>query len=269
MALLPAGFALPPLPYLLALLLLGGAVAYLFVQRSPAVTDRTVAALTPWMLAGAWLHVLHVVGGAPGVLDPLLGTPSVYVSTAILAGGIWVGADAADLPVPTVLAGSGVLLAGFTLAGSALWALENGSLSVFWPAVAAVIGVGLGLLGWVALQRVEPAVAVASTGGALALVAHSVDAISTAVGIDILGAAERTPLSRYIIELGAALPTADLIGTTWLFVVVKVALASFLVWILADYVREDPRDGRLLLVLVAAVGLGPGAHNLLLFTISG
>jgi len=38
--------------------------------------------------------------------------------------------------------------------------------------------------------------------------------------------------------------------------------------LLADSVREDPAEGRLLFVLVAAVGLGPGAHNLLLFTIS-
>jgi uncharacterized membrane protein len=35
------------------------------------------------------------------------------------------------------------------------------------------------------------------------------------------------------------------------------------------YVRETPREGTLLLGFVAAVGLGPAAHNLLLFTIAG
>lgn len=269
MAILPEGFALPPLPYLLALLVAGGAVAHLFAERSPPVTDRDVAALTPWMVAGAWLHVLHVVGAAPAALDPLLGTPSVYLSVAVLAGAIWLGADAADLPVAAVLATVGTLLAGVALAGNVAWGIERGSLAVVWPAVAAVLGVGLGGVGWLALRRAKPEVAVAGVGGALSFVAHALDGVSTAVGIDVLGATERTPLSRYIIELGAALPTADLVGTTWLFVAVKLGLAALLVWLLADYVREDPREGRLLLVLVAAVGLGPGAHNLLLFAITG
>lgn len=269
MAILPEGFALPPLPYLLALLLAGAAVAYLFSERNPPVTDRVVVALAPWMLAGAWLHVLHVVGGSPAALDPLLGTPSVYLSTAVLAGAFWLGADAADLPIASVLAGVGVVLAGLGLAANVLWGLERGSLAVFWPAVAAVLGVGLGVAGWLILHRVHPGVAVAGVGGVLAFVAHTLDGISTAVGIDVLGATERTPLSRLIIDLGAALPTADFIGTVWLFVLVKLSLAALLVWILADYVREDPRGGRLLLVLVAAVGLGPGAHNLVLFAITG
>lgn len=269
MALLPAGFALPPLPYLLGLLVVGGAVAALFSRRVPPVSDRVVAALAPWMVAGAWLHVLRVVGGAPDALDPLLGTPSVYVSTAILAGAVWLAADAAALPVPPVLGGAGVLLAGFALVGNVSTALGADGLSLFWPGVAAVGGIALGLVGWVALRRYRPEVAVAGVGGALALVAHSLDGVSTAVGIDVLHATERTPLSRYIIEFGAALPTADLLGSTWLFVVVKVALACFLVWLLADYVREEPETGRLLFVLVAAVGLGPGAHNLLLFAITG
>jgi uncharacterized membrane protein len=38
--------------------------------------------------------------------------------------------------------------------------------------------------------------------------------------------------------------------------------------VLADYVEEDPRWGLLLVGVVTAVGLGPGAHNLVLFAIS-
>lgn len=37
---------------------------------------------------------------------------------------------------------------------------------------------------------------------------------------------------------------------------------------MADYVREEPTEGYLLLGLVAAVGLGPGVHNLVLFSIA-
>jgi len=132
-----------------------------------------------------------------------------------------------------------------------------------------VLGVGLGAVVWTGLKRVRPEVRVTGTAGALAVVAHSVDGVSTAIGIDVLGATERTPLSRAIIEFGALLPTADLLGAAWLFVVVKAVLACFVVTVMVEYVRDEPAEGRLLLALVAAVGLGPGAHNLLLFTITG
>ena len=65
------------------------------------------------------------------------------------------------------------------------------------------------------------------------------------------------------------MPTAEVLGTVWLFVLVKIALATVVVTFLAESVRERPREGYLLLALVAAVGLGPGAHNLLLFTVLG
>ena len=54
-----------------------------------------------------------------------------------------------------------------------------------------------------------------------------------------------------------------------MFVTVKIALAVFVTWLLADTVRERPREGYLFCALVAAVGLGPGAHNLILFTVAG
>lgn len=269
MAILPAGFALPPLPYLLALLVALGAVGYGLRERKPPVDDRFVGALVPWMLAGAWLHVLNVVGAAPAPIDPLLGTPAAYLSTAALAGAVWLAADWLDRETAPVLFGAGILVALAALATGAVWATEVGNLSPLWPAVAAVLGVALGAAVWAGLRRARPDVGVTGIAGALVVVAHSLDGVSTAIGIDILGATERTPLSRAIIEFGAALPTAELIGAAWLFVVVKAALACFVVVMMADYVREDPREGRLLLALVAAVGLGPGAHNLLLFTITG
>jgi uncharacterized membrane protein len=269
MAILPAGFALPPLPYLLALLVVGGAVAYGLRERRPAVDDRFIGALVPWMLVGAWTHVLHVVGAAPALVDPLLGTPAAYLSTAVLAGAVWLAADtfANETPLFLLTVGCGVAVVVFT-AGIG-WAMTAGTPAPFWPAVAAVLGTVLGAVVWAGLIRFRPEVKVTGAAGALAVFAHSIDGVSTAIGIDILGATERTPLSREIIEFGAALPTADLLGAAWLFVVVKAALACFVVTVMVEYVREDPAEGRLLLALVAAVGLGPGAHNLLLFAITG
>jgi uncharacterized membrane protein len=268
MPLLPAGFALPPLPYLLAIVLAGGAVAVALRRRDPAVSDRLVLALVPWMLAGAWLHVLQVVGAAPDLVDPLLGTPAAYLTTAILAGAVWLAVDSLGIDTEGGFAAGGTVLALVALTVGLRWGFSEGVFAPVWPAVAAVLGVVLGLGVWVGSRRLYPGIADAGAAGALAVTAHSLDGISTAIGIDVLGATERTPLSRAIIEFGATLPTADLLGSAWLFVLVKLALGAGVTALLAESVREAPRQGRLLLAFVAAVGLGPGAHNLLLFTIT-
>jgi uncharacterized membrane protein len=46
-----------------------------------------------------------------------------------------------------------------------------------------------------------------------------------------------------------------------------VALATALIVFIGEYAAEEPERGYLLLGGVAAVGLGPGAHNLVLFAI--
>jgi uncharacterized membrane protein len=220
------------------------------------------------MLAGAWLHVLHVVGAAPAVVDPLLGTPAAYLTTAVLAGAVWLGVDAASVATERAFAVAGAVLAAVALAVGFQWGFTEGTIGVAWPVVAGVLGVAVGLGVWAALVRAYPGVGDAGFAGALAVVAHSVDGVSTAIGIDVLDATERTPLSRAIIEFGATLPTAEFLGSAWLFVLVKLALGAGITALLAESVRDVPRQGRLLLVFVAAVGLGPGAHNLLLFSIS-
>jgi uncharacterized membrane protein len=119
---------------------------------------------------------------------------------------------------------------------------------------------------WLFLRRFAPGVATTGRLGALAVGAHALDGVSTAVGIDLLGFSERTPLSRLVIEFGASLPTP--VGGGWLFVLVKLVVAAVVVVALTETVREAPTQGRLLLGFVAAVGLGPGAHNVLLFTVA-
>lgn len=265
---LPEGFALPALPYLVALLAGLAAVAWGFRRRRPAVTETRVVALTPWMLAGAALHVLYVVDAVPAVFAPLFGTPSVYASVAVVGGAVWLAAEAADRPVARTLAVAGSVLVVPALAAALAVGASRGTLAPFWPAVAAVVGVAVGLATWFGLRHAVPAVGVAGRVGALVVVAHAVDGVSTAVGVDLLGYGERTPLSRYILEFAAGLPTAGVIGAGWLFVLVKLAVASLVVVLMADVVREEPDEGYPLLGLVAAVGLGPATHNLVLFTIA-
>jgi uncharacterized membrane protein len=269
--LLPSGFALPPLPYLLGLLVAVGSVAGLLSRLDPEVTPAVVAGFAPWMVAGGAGYALFQVGGVPAPVAPLFGSPAVYLSTFVLGGLVWaalrasgVQTDSWSFPsVPSLLLVSGIAVA---LAVAGLAFLSAGQLRPLLPGLGLVVAVVLGLAVWAGVRRVRPVTRVAGAAGFVLVFGHVLDGVSTAVGTDLLGFGEQTPLSRLLIEAGAALTPG--IGGGWLFVLVKTALAAVVLVVLADYLEEDPRWGSLLVGLTAAVGLGPGAHNLVLFTIA-
>jgi uncharacterized membrane protein len=268
---LPSGFALPPLPYLLGLLLAVVAVLALLRRVDPAVTPAVVAGFAPWMVAGAAGYALFQVGAVPLVVAPLFGSPAVYLSTFVLAGLVWVAVDAGGFPAdswalrstPSLLFLSGSATAGAVL-GAALVTADR--LRPLLPGVGLLVSLVLATLVWLALRRARPVVRVAGPAGFVLVFGHVLDGVSTAVGVDLMGFGEQTPLSRIVIETGAALVPGA--GGGWLFVLVKTALAAVVLVVLADYVEEDPRWGSILVGAVAAVGLGPGAHNVVLFVIA-
>ena len=268
---LPSGFALPPLPYLLGLLVAVVAVVGLLRRADPAVTPAVVAGFAPWMVAGAAGYALFQVGGVPDAVAPLFGSPAVYLSTFVVAGLVWAALDAGAYPanswslrsVPGLLLLSGAGTAG-AVVGAAFVTADR--LRLLLPGLGLVVALGLAVAVWVALRRARPVVRVAGPAGFVLVIGHVLDGVSTAVGTDLLGFGEQTPLSRLLIEFGASLTPG--LGGGWLFVLVKTALAAVVLVVLADYVREDPRWGSLLVGVVAAVGLGPGAHNLVLFVIA-
>lgn len=270
---LPADFGLPPLPYLLALAVAAaGAVGALYVRRPP-VTAATVTALAPWMAAGGALYALYQAGVVPGRVAPFFGSPAVYVTVGVIAGLLW--AAVADRPsgsweptgAPAVLAGAGGAVLAIALVFAAVVTTPNAGGGTPLLSVGILLSaVAVSAVAWVALNRLTDVSAV-GTVGVITVFGHALDGISTAVGYDLLGFGEQTPLSRLIIEAGGALPTADLLGAAWLFALVKVALGAAIVALFEEYVRSEPTEGYLLLGLIAAVGLGPGFHNLVLFAI--
>ncbi len=270
---LPSDFALPDGPYLVGLLVgVAIAIAVLY-RRRPPVTAATVTALAPWMAAGGTLYALYQAGTPPEYVAPLLSSPAVYATVGILAAFMW--ASVADRPSDTwgsegaaaPLAGSGTILllaALFAAAAGptprAVGAHPLVSVGIF------VASIAVAAVTWAIVSRLAD-VSATGTVGALVVFGHTLDGISTAVGYDLLGFGEQTPLSRLIIETGGALPTAELIGAAWLFVLVKILLGAVVVVLFESYVREEPVEGYLLLGLILAVGLGPGFHNLVLFAI--
>jgi uncharacterized membrane protein len=270
-----AVFRLPPRPYLAALAVGAVAVVAALYRRRPPVTAATVTALAPWVAAGGALYALHQVGIPRDSLDPLFGSPAVYVTVGILAGGVW--AAVADRPAdswsassaPALLAGIGgaLLLAALVAAAFGPTPSGAGAGTPVASIAIAVVSVAVAATAWGVLRRVRDVGATGSVGS-LAVFGHTLDGVSTAVGYDLLGFGEQTPLSRLIIDAGAALPTAELIGAGWLFAAVKVGLGVAVVALFEEYVRADPTEGYALLGLIVAVGLGPGVHNIVLFAIA-
>lgn len=265
---LPEGFVLPPVPYLLALALALGGVAIGLSRRNVAFGGAHVLALVPWMVTGSALHVLYVLESVPAVLAPLLGTPSVYGSVAAVAGAVWLAADVLEGSVPRWLAAVGgvAALAAVLVVGAV--GVARGSVRPLPSLAALLVAVVLTAVAWFGLRRVRPGVADVGWVGVLALGAHALDGVSTAVGVGWLNFGERTPLSRELIEFGAGLPPAGVLGDAWLFVLVKVVLVAWVVSLFVGYVRESPAEGYGLLGVVTAVGLGPAVHNLLLFAVA-
>ena len=264
--LLPAGTTLPPAPYLLVVLLAAGGVVAALRRRRPRVTARRVLALAPWIALGSAAHVLYVVDALPSALAPFAGSPTVYLTVGTLAGAAWLAADAVR---PDRVAASLAVAGGLLLMPVVAVAVGTGlsPAGARWSAVALALTVPIAGAAWVGLTRVRPEAAITGGVGALAVFGHALDGVSTAVGTTQLGFGERTPLSRLLLEVGG-LPSLPVVGEGWLFLLVKLAVATAVVWLFAAYVREEPGEGYLLLGFVAAMGLGPAAHNLLLFSVA-
>ncbi len=271
---LPEGFVLPPWYLLVPLLVFLAAIGGILWTIDPPVTDRTVLAFAPWMMFGSTLHVLHRIDAYPDSIAILFTTPSVYIVTAVVAGGFWIlsaflYAAGLQRSIARVVGISGtaffVVFAMFTIVSH--W--EQGAIDPFWPVIAVVVSGVVTALAWLVLSLwFTDVAAVTSLTGVLVVFGHTLDGVSTAIGYDVLGASEEVPLSLLILEAGNALPTAEYIGGGWLFVLVKLTLALGILAIFKEYVQEAPRQARLILGLVAAVGLGPGVHNVLLFTLA-
>ena len=274
---LPEGSTLPPPRVLLVLAIALVGVVLVLRRIAPRVTDRVVVAFAPWMVAGSSCYVLYQVDAVPPAVSPFFSSPTVYASVAVLAGAVWAATAAVGLPadrwrLPSVPGVVG-LVGGIAAIAAVGWALAFGTgtregLMLAWPSAGLVIAVLLAAVVWGGLRRIAPETRITGDVGALAVFGHTLDGVSTAVGIDVLGFGEQSPFSRAIITFAADLPTAPVLGAAWLFILVKLVLAAVVVVLMSGYVREEPAEGYLLLGAVAAVGLGPGAHNLLLFTIA-
>ena len=74
------------------------------------------------------------------------------------------------------------------------------------------------------------------------------------------------PINRGLVEIGSQFPDwiTNIIGTAWPFLVIKVGAALLVIYIFdKEAMEENPGWTILLLIVIIAVGLGPGMRDLL------
>jgi uncharacterized membrane protein len=273
MTLLPEGLVVPPLPYAVVLGVLTVAVALALYRLEPAVEETIVLGAVPWMAAGASAHVFfqleRVVDVYPDAIESLAAAPAIYVTTFVGFGAVWAGLAAVERDADT---GRGLAAAG-TVALLALLAFAGvrgayDGVKPVWPLIGLVVTIPLTAVVYAAVAAKWPEEA--SKAGALGMLtvfAHALDGVTTTVGIDVLNQAERSPLPDRIMEFAGTLPTEPFLGTGWLFVLVKLAVAAAIVVAFAEYMDDAPERGTLLFGAVVALGLGPAVNNLVLFAL--
>lgn len=267
-------YALPGLVYVVPLFLSFLGIAALLWAIRPPTTDWTVVSFAPWMGIGSILHLLTFLDAYPAIVEPLFGPVTVYVTTAIFGGFVWITMTfvASVRKGLDIYYGLGMVGGGIAIMLSVflfLVGINAGTFNPVFPLFGTIIAALVTALAWVLLSLTYTDIA-RYTGrtGAFVVFAHALDGVSTAMGYDLLGAGERTPVSRMVLEFAAGLPTAEYVGAGWLFVVIKVVLALVIVAAFREFLEESPRRARLLLAFVAAVGFGPGVFNLLQFTVT-
>lgn len=276
-------FAIPPLLHSATLVVGCTIVLSLLWVTRPPVNQRTVVAFVPWIVSGAALHVFYQLGEIyqvqiyPPEFEPLFSAPAVYATTFLVMGIIWILSVSA-IP-PDKMRTRGPLLLGLVGFGVSIPLLglvvfqgqdpQVAPMEPTWPFVAlglAVVSTALVyfLLGYWRTY----VIARARMAGAVVIFAHLFDAITTAIGYDILDVGERSAIPRVILEFSADLPTAETLGAGWLFVLFKLIMACAIVVYFADDLKRHEKQTNILFAIVAAVGLGPASYNFLLFVLS-
>jgi uncharacterized membrane protein len=276
-------FALPPLIHSVSLLIGSLIVAVLLFAIRPPVNQRTVLAFIPWMVSGGVLHVFYQLGEIflvqiyPSDIAPLFAAPAVYLTTFIGMGGVWavstmiVPSKKLRQRVPQYLGAMGVGTA-FPLVALVFWQGLDPAVSPMepvWPVFGLIISLVLTAIIYFLIGAWRTyIIARAKYVGALVIFAHLFDGVTTAIGVDVLDAGERSAIPRAIIDFTAGLPTADLLGSGWLFVLFKAFLASAIVVYFAQDLQENETPTNLLFAFVVALGFGPAIHNFFLFILS-
>lgn len=269
--------------YVVVLLIALSGVVFLMARLGVGTEKRFYWALVPFMFFGGALRVVEdahnaMEGGgllASYPVNTLFISPIIYftvfaitVVALLIASGLVSQGYAADLHGPLFGLGTGILV--LTVAYLFSLAAAPNNPAVFYPQVLVAMLLGTVVAAaatWYAIEAFLPTLnAGTGTVGAMVLFAHALDGVANVVGLDYMTAlgagpnlVPKHPVNQFIV---------DAAGAAWPFLVVKLAAATFVIWIFEDDLfEESPRYTMLLLIAVTAVGLGPGTRDMLRATL--
>jgi len=277
--------------YAITLLFMLTGVVFL-LERLGVGEDRGLFyGLLPFMFFGGALRVVEDADNAVGTSvhdaihypwNALIISPIIYftvfaVAVAALVVAVWLERTGRVERYEYPLAGIGAAALALTLA-YLLWLAATTPQVSFHPqfTVLTLLFATLAAGGtWYLLERMAPEVNV-GTGlmGLLVIWGHAVDGVSNVIGLNFakeLGLpadlVPKHPVNRAIIDVTQQFLPASVIrftGDAWPFLVVKLVVATGVVWVFNDDIfEESPRFTVLLLIAILAVGLGPGTRDML------
>ncbi len=276
--------------YMVTLLVMLSGIVFLLRRLDIGTGRRFFYALFPFMFFGGALRVVEDANDTPGAAEALISypwntlviSPIIYFTVFAVTLVAVVGSVALErrgvtetYELPLLVAGTAIL--AVTLGYLAAMAVGTDDV-VFYPQVLVVILLGATLAAgatWALIERFAPGVNAGTERiGFVIIWGHAVDGVANVVGLDwmtALGAGRnlvpKHPVNQAVVDFAAAtLPPSVLAvtGDAWPFLLVKLAAATFVVWVFEESVfEESPRYTMLLLVAVLAVGLGPGTRDML------
>jgi uncharacterized membrane protein len=271
---------------------------YFFLREYDLVNDvELYYPLVPYMLLGGALRVVEdstdtaVDNGVEPLisypLNSLLVSPVIYFVLFVITLGAIVGTEVLEdrgvvADSYRALGNLGVAMLGLTLAYLAYLGATKEYVYLFpqMLAVTVVLASAIAYVVWRWLETRWPEI-LAATGaiGYFVLWGHAIDGVANVISADFIhaiGLPERFnyfpkhPANAFVIDATTAIQPESIsavVGTSWPFLVVKMIVASLVLWLFTDeFIEESPRYALLLLVAVTAVGLGPGTRDMLRVT---
>lgn len=278
---------------LLVLLLFG---VYLLLLRLDLGSSPTlIYGLFPFVLLGGTLRTIEDAStalleatGSPALPFPysaIIISPFIYGTMFVLTlGALGASLYLADRDIvaryETALGAIGIALLTIAIAYLGYLTVTTARLTVT-PAIPVITfggaALGAGLL-WILTERYIPVVN-DGTGrvGVLIIWGHLVDGIANVVNLDwaaAFGLPEYGPkhvVNAAVRSLTEAIQPAwlsDAIGITWPFIILKAAAALLIVYLFNEEIYDQaPQYTVLMLLIVLAVGLGPGTRNVIRATL--
>ena len=274
--------------------LLGMLIGVVFLLRRLEVGDelRFFYALFPFMLLGGALRTVEDSGVAalragtepliPFPASALLISPFIYFTAfgvtlaCVLAAYALADRGVVDDYARPLFA-MGALALAASLAYLSFLAAATDYVE-FYPQVLAltlVIATAATAVTWKVATASEPTIR-RGTGvaGIVIIWGHAIDGVANVIGLNwmpaLTGTANLVPkhvVNALIVNwTGRLLPSSivAVTGDAWPFLLVKLAAATFVVWVFnGEMFEESPRYTLMLLITVLAVGLGPGTRDML------